>query len=121
MGPGYESADDWAALGASGIILFNAYGMLRGILGEFMDEHVHEDLIHQIEGIAQRVQGVERIAKCHARKSGMHFWVDMHANVNGELSVDEGHEIANAIEASVCGEIPEVAQVLVHIKPSPEA
>ena len=29
MGPGYEAADDWAALGASAIILFNAYSMLR--------------------------------------------------------------------------------------------
>jgi cation diffusion facilitator family transporter len=121
MGPGYEAADDWAALGASAIILFNAYSMLRGILGEFMDEHVHEDLIHQIEAIAQRVHGVERIEKCHARKSGMHFWVDMHASVNGQLSVREGHEIANAIEAIVCREIPEVAQVLVHIEPSLQA
>jgi divalent metal cation (Fe/Co/Zn/Cd) transporter len=52
---GYESADDWAALFASGFILFNAYLIFRP-LGEIMDEHVHDDLIekttsNQVEGI----------------------------------------------------------------------
>ena len=121
MGPGYEAADDWAALGASGIILFNAYGMLRGIGGEFMDEHVHEELIQQIKTIAIHVEGVRHVDQCHARKSGMHFWIDMHAEVDGGMTVREGHAIAHAIEEAVCAEIPEVNQVLVHIEPSTHA
>ena len=44
MGKGYENADDWAALFASGFILFNAYLILRPALGEVMDEHRYEDI-----------------------------------------------------------------------------
>jgi hypothetical protein len=38
LGRGYESADDWAALLAAGLILYNAYLILRPALGEVMDE-----------------------------------------------------------------------------------
>src|ERR1043166_9195534 len=41
FGPGYESADDWAALFASGIIVYNAYCIFRPALGEIMDEQVY--------------------------------------------------------------------------------
>ncbi|MBP8156113.1 MAG: cation transporter, partial [Leadbetterella sp.] len=40
MGKGYETADDWAALFASGFILYNCYLIFRPALGEIMDEHV---------------------------------------------------------------------------------
>src|SRR5436190_1853829 len=42
MGKGYESADDWAALFASGFILYNSYLIFRPALGEIMDENVYD-------------------------------------------------------------------------------
>jgi divalent metal cation (Fe/Co/Zn/Cd) transporter len=48
LGKDMRSADDWAALFASGFILFNAYLIFRPALGEIMDEHVHDDLIEKI-------------------------------------------------------------------------
>jgi divalent metal cation (Fe/Co/Zn/Cd) transporter len=53
---GYESADDWAALFASGFILFNAYLIFRPALGEIMDEHVHDDLIEKIRATSNQVE-----------------------------------------------------------------
>jgi cation diffusion facilitator family transporter len=52
MGPGYETADDWAALFASGFILYNSYQIFRPALGEIMDEHFHDDLVAQIRKVA---------------------------------------------------------------------
>jgi divalent metal cation (Fe/Co/Zn/Cd) transporter len=54
LGKGYESADDWAALFASGFILFNAYLIFRPALGEIMDEHVHDDLIEKIRATSNQ-------------------------------------------------------------------
>ena len=48
FGKGYESADDWAALFASGFILYNSYLIFRPALGEIMDEHLYDDLIISI-------------------------------------------------------------------------
>jgi cation diffusion facilitator family transporter len=51
MGKGYETADDWAALFASGFILYNCYLIFRPALGEIMDEHVYDDLLEEIKQV----------------------------------------------------------------------
>lgn len=117
MGPGYETADDWAALFASGFILYNAYLILRPALGEIMDEHFYDDLIADIRQVSHRVPGVIETEKCFVRKTGMTFHVDLHVIVNGDLTVNEGHEIAHDLKNELLKEFPEIADVLVHIEP----
>lgn len=119
LGPGFEEADDWAALFAAVFILYNAWGIFRPALGELMDEHVHDELIAAIRTAAGNVSGVVATEKCYVRKAGMRFHVDLHAEVDGALTVTEGHEIAHRIVDAVQTEVPEVAHVLVHIEPAP--
>src|SRR5690606_28451457 len=57
-GKGYETADDWAALFASGFILYNSYLILRPALGEVMDEQLYDELIIEIREKSTEVQGV---------------------------------------------------------------
>jgi len=116
-GKGYESADDWAALFASVFILYNAYLIFRPALGEIMDEHLHDDVIEKVRNISVTVKGVIDTEKCHVRKTGMRYFVDLHAIVNGQISVKEGHDIAHKIKEKVQEELPEIANVLVHIEP----
>lgn len=117
MGKGYETADDWAALFASGFILYNAYLVFRPALGEIMDEHFYDELIDQIRTIALKVDGVEGTEKCLVRKAGMRYHVDLHANVNGNLTVKQGHEIAHRLKDALKEALPEVEDVLIHIEP----
>lgn len=117
MGKGYETADDWAALFASGFILYNAYLIFRPALGEIMDEHLHEDLIEEIRSEALKVEGVRGTEKCFVRKTGMYYFVDLHILVEGELSVYEGHAISHAVKDELRLKIPEIADILIHIEP----
>ncbi|OIN60537.1 cation diffusion facilitator family transporter [Arsenicibacter rosenii] len=117
-GPGYESADDWAALVASGIIVFNAYLIFRPAFGEIMDEAPPGDWKREIEQIARAVPGVLGTEKCFVRKMGFEFFVDLHVEVSGELTVREGHDIAHAVKAAIQREKPYVYDVLVHIEPA---
>jgi len=117
LGKGYESADDWAALFASGFIIYNSYLILRPALGEIMDEHVYDDLIETIRQVSQKVEGVMDTEKCFIRKSGMIYHVDLHATVNANISVKEGHEIAHILKDTLRLEIPELGHVLIHIEP----
>lgn len=117
FGKGYEVADDWAALLASGIILFNAYKILRPALGEIMDEQMNSELIEQIRIISMTVEGIEDTEKCYVRKIGMKYHVDLHACVDGNLSVKVGHEIAHRLQARLYEELPSLDHVLVHIEP----
>jgi cation diffusion facilitator family transporter len=118
MGPGYETADDWAALIASLFIVYNAYLIFRPALGEILDEHVYDDLVEEIRAIAEKVEGVQGTEKCFVRKTGMTYLVDLHLLVNGNLSVTEGHEISHAAKDALMEQRPELSNILIHIEPS---
>lgn len=117
FGKGFETADDWAALLASGFILYNSYKIFRPALGEIMDEHLYDDLISEIREKAVEVPGVLGTEKCFIRKSGMKHHVDLHAIVNGDISVKEGHEIAHRLKDYLRSEIPNLGHVLIHVEP----
>ena len=118
MGKGYESADDWSALFAAGFILYNCYHIFRPALGEIMDENLHEDIIAEIRKVSATVQGIAGTEKCFIRKSGMKYHVDLHALVDGQLSVRAGHELAHKLQDTLHKVIPELGNILIHIEPS---
>lgn len=121
LGEGYESADDWAALIASGIIAYNAFRIFRPVLGEISDEQLYDEMIDEIREISLNVPGVIATEKCHVRKMGMTFYVDLHMVVSGDISVREGHTIAHDLKNEIQKQIPEIADVLVHTEPDSEA
>jgi len=116
-GKGYEAADDWAALLASGIILYNSYLIFMPALGEIMDENRYDDLIANIRIISLTVDGIKGTEKCFIRKAGMKYHVDLHAIVDARISVKQGHQIAHKLKDVLRSEIPELGQVLIHIEP----
>lgn len=117
MGEGYETADDWAALFASGFILYNSYLILRPALGEIMDEQLYDDLVQEIRDVAAGVDGIRGTEKCLVRKIGMKYHVDLHATVDADISVREGHTLAHNLKDTLLREIPHIGNVLIHIEP----
>lgn len=117
FGKGYETADDWAALFASAFILYNSYKIFRPALGEIMDEHFYDDLIEDIRKVSITVTGIVDTEKCFIRKAGMKYHVDLHARVNANITVKEGHFIAHKLKDTLRREIPQLGHVLIHIEP----
>ena len=117
FGKGYETADDWAALFASGFILYNSYLIFRPALGEIMDEHLYDDLVEKIRQVSITVDGIITTEKCFIRKAGMVYHVDLHAIVDGNKSVKEGHDLAHELKDTLKKEITEIGHVLIHIEP----
>lgn len=117
FGKGYETADDWAALLASTFILYNSYLIFRPALGEIMDEHLYDDLLEEIREESIKVKGVVGTEKCFIRKAGMKYHVDLHAIVDGDISVKEGHDISHHLKDHLRSEIPNLGHVLIHIEP----
>lgn len=118
FGKGYESADDWAALFASGFILYNSYLIFRPALGEIMDEHLYDDLVGDVRKVALKVDGVLGTEKCFVRKAGMKYHVDLHATVNATITVKQGHEIAHILKDRLRKDLPQLGHVLIHIEPN---
>ncbi len=118
FGEGFETADDWAALFASGFILYNCYLIFRPALGEIMDEHVYDDLIKEIRAIANTVEGIAGTEKCYVRKAGMKYLVDLHATVDANLTVRKGHEISHRLKDTLTKKLPQLSYIIIHIEPN---
>lgn len=117
LGKGYESADDFAALFASGFILYNCYLIFRPALGEIMDENLYDDLIAEIRINAVKVDGILGTEKCFVRKLGTKHLVDLHAIVSGDISVKEGHQLAHKLQDYLQKKMPQLGNILIHIEP----
>jgi len=115
-GEGYEAADDWAALFASAVILYNAWRLARQPLRELMDAEPTE-IIEQVRAVAAAVPGIEGVEKVFARKSGMRYLVDMHVEVDPDIPVREAHRLAHDAKDAILAAVPTIQDVLMHIEP----
>lgn len=117
-GPGWETADDWAALFACVIIAVNGSGILRQALIDMMDTAVPAAFEAEVRAIASGVPGVLALDKCRVRKSGLSHLVDIQVRVDGEMSVREGHSIAHAVKDALLASQPHaISDVTVHVEP----
>jgi len=116
-GRGYEEADDWAALFASGVIAFNGIRLLRPALLEAMDTAPSKEIVAQILDSAKEVEGVAGLDKCLVRKMGFDYYVDLHVIVNSAMSVKEAHKIGHDVKDRLRSQYPHIKDVLVHIEP----
>ncbi|KOS06021.1 cobalt-zinc-cadmium resistance protein [Flavobacterium akiainvivens] len=117
-GPGYEEADDWAALLAAVVIVINAYLIARPAIGELLDEDLDPALNESVRNCAAEVAGVVLVEKCHIRKMGIMSHADMHIWVNKDLTVAQGHDIAHAVQDHIKQLYPQMAHVHIHIEPA---
>lgn len=116
-GKGYENADNWAALAAACVVALNGWRLLRPAFNDLMDRSPDHAVIEQVKKIAVTIPGVGRVEKCFARKMGYRLYVDMHVEVDPEMTVVRSHEIAHAVKDKIRVQIPAVNDVLIHIEP----
>lgn len=118
-GPGWETADDWAALIACAVIIFNAALLLRTSFDEIMDATAHPAILEQVRHLSQSVEGVNNIEKCRVRKSGLGLIMDIHIEVDGDMSVTAGHDIASEVKRMLLASELGIVDVTVHVEPMP--
>ena len=117
-GPGFEKADSIAAIVAAGVIAWNGFRLLRPAIAELMDTAPSPTFSEQVQACAREVPGVDAVEKCFVRKMGTEYLVDMHVEVNPQMTVQASHDIAHQVKDKIRERIPSIRDVLVHIEPS---
>jgi divalent metal cation (Fe/Co/Zn/Cd) transporter len=92
--------------------------MLKGSLGELMDEQAPDEVIHKIMEAARAVPGVDSVEKCRVRKSGLTLIADLHVRVDGHETVTAGHLISHQVKDSLMIGGFHLSDVTVHIEPA---
>ncbi len=116
-GPGWQAADDWAAICAAGIIFFNGTRILRPGVADLMDHAPATALVSMVESAARSVEGVEAIEKLRMRKAGMGYFVDVHVQAEPHLSLREAHILSGRVKSAIRDALPQALGVLVHMEP----
>lgn len=116
-GPGWESADDWAALLASTIILYNGVQIIRPALADLMDQSPQEEVFRAVKAAAHEVPGVLATEKLRIRKSGTKYLLELHVQANPALSLHDAHILSGKVKSRIRTVVPRVEGVLVHMEP----
>ena len=116
-GPGWEAADDWAALVAAVIVAVNGVRTLRPAISGLMDEAPDDTVNARALEAAKSVDGVRRVERLNIRRSGLGFYVDLHVQADPGISLEAAHEIAAKVKYAILDALPTVIAVLVHMEP----
>ena len=116
-GPGWESADDWAALVAAGVIAWNGIGLLRTAVADLMDRVASPAVVQSIRRAATAVDDVRAVEKLAVRRAGRGYWVDIHVQADPTMSLDAAHIVSGKVKGAIRATTPHVLGVLVHMEP----
>ena len=116
-GPGWEQADDWAALFASAIVFFNGIRIVRPALAELMDVSPEETVFQSVEAAARSVPGVRATEKLRIRKSGTRYQLELHVQADPAISLHQAHILSGMVKTAIRNAVPRVETALVHMEP----
>ena len=112
--------DPIAAFVVALIIGVMAVEIFRRSSLELMDTQVPADTLEKIRRAAAQ-PGVLHVEKVFTRKSGLNILVDVHLEVDDNMTVLASHRLGHEVEEQVMRAVPQVIQVLVHIEPHQRA
>lgn len=116
-GPGWEQADDWAALVAAVVIVWSAVRLLRPALQNLMDRGADPELLDRLTRTSLNVENVEAIEKLKVRRAGIGYFVDIHVQAAPTMSLHDAHIVSGKVKRAIMAAEPAVQGVLVHMEP----
>jgi cation diffusion facilitator family transporter len=112
-------ADHYGAFAVGLIVVATGLRVMYEAGMQLMDTMPDERSMARIREVALSVADVAGVEKCFARKTGLKYHVDLHLEVDPEMTVRASHDVATRVRDRIRHQIPWVADVLVHVEPSP--
>lgn len=115
----FPNADRYGGFVVGLIVITTGLRVVRDTALQLMDTMPDDRLMNQIRAVASSVEGVRGVEKCFARKTGLRYHVDLHLEVDPEMTVRQSHDIAHQVRLRIREQLTWVADVLVHVEPAP--
>lgn len=115
----FHNSDRYGGAAVGLIVIMVGVRVARETALQLMDTMPDEELMRQIRAAAAQVPGALGVEKCFARKTGLRYHVDLHLEVDPNMTVRQSHEIAHEVRLRIVQSLDWVADVLVHVEPAP--
>lgn len=119
-GAAFMWADEGAALVVVVGILWSATELFRNSANGLLDVQASPDQLLKIRNVAEATAGVLGVETLRVRKSGLEYFVDIHIEVDPQMSVATGHQIGHLVKSRLMEKFDTVRDVLVHLEPFEE-
>lgn len=118
----FAAADHWGGFAVGLIVIFTAFHVVRSASDELMDAMPKDQRTDIIRHVARSVPGVLGVEKTYARKIGLQYHVELHLEVDPQMTVQASHHLATTTRFLIRDRLAWVADVVVHVEPfkSPE-
>ncbi|MCK4277396.1 MAG: cation-efflux pump, partial [Phycisphaerae bacterium] len=88
---------------------------------ELIDRAPDEKTLGRIESAVSQTDGVRSYHAFRARNVGGKIAADIHIQVDPDLTVQTGHDIATEVRRKVMEANPHVIEVIVHVEPAEDS
>jgi cation diffusion facilitator family transporter len=112
--------DAWAALLVALLIVRVGTRIVWSSVKEFTDAAPPIEIVNSMRKVARATEGVVGIHDLKVRMMGGLYLVQIHVEVDGTLTVTQGHSIAATVEASLKAALGDITSVIVHVDPAAE-
>ena len=113
---GFLHADPLFAIAIALYIVVTAWKIGRDSLDILMDRELPDEERERIRQVALGIPGVQGVHELRTRSSGSHVFIQMHVEIDGDLTLKRAHRIADKVEIQVAAAFPN-AEVIVHQDP----
>ena len=114
----FAEADRYGGFVVGLIVIAAGIRVSRETAMQLMDTMPGESLIAEIRAAAMSVPDVRGVEKCFARKTGLKYHVDLHLEVDPEMTVRRSHLLGHEVQLRITERLDWVADVLVHVEPA---
>lgn len=115
--PKLKFLDSVGAILVSVFIIYPAYKMFKEAVSNMLDESVDKNTLDEIERISLQTKDVKEVHDIRTRKIGETIFIDMHILVDGNISVQEGHNICEKVKLNLMKSNEDILDVLIHLEP----
>jgi cation diffusion facilitator family transporter len=116
-GPGWEAADDWAALLAAAFILLMSFGTLRPAVAELMDRSPSQDITAIIESAVRGVPEVRGMHGLRVRRAAGSYLIVIDVQADASMSLHDAHIVSGKVKGAIRAVLPSASTIAVHMEP----
>lgn len=114
---GFPIMDPAAGIFISMFIIKAAYDVFMDTIAKMIDESCDIDTIHEIQEIADSVDGVMEVDVVKTRLLGSKKYVDIEISTDGCKTLCQAHEVAHQVHDLVEEQIDGVEHCIIHVNP----
>lgn len=113
---GFAYADPVVGIVVAGILAKSAWEIFTAAADQLMDRELDDAARDEIKQIILSHPQVRGLHDLRTRRAGLSSFIQCHIELDGDMTLNQAHQISDAVEASVMGKFPG-AEVLIHQDP----